>query len=233
MVNLPLNGRQFLQLALLTDNVVVPPGGTRGAALQQAGSLFSVAGQRSGHNIYLLDGVKVTDEYFNNLVVSPSVGAIQEFKIQKTLYPAEYGGKASALISVVTRSGGNVVRGSAVGMLRHEAFDARGYFDDPSQPVIWRGPMVGSGISQLLGQSDWGELDYLLVDLPPGTGDATEVGLGEGRGFTVNVPLEAGAGKFVHHRVHFLPEPVGRNPHGVLPSDNPVHKGPLAIGLMA
>ncbi len=65
VVRLPLNGRQFLQLALLTDNVVVPPGGTRGAALQQAGTLFNVAGQRSGHNIYLLDGVKVTDEYFN------------------------------------------------------------------------------------------------------------------------------------------------------------------------
>ena len=42
-----------------------------------------------------LDGVKITDEYFNNLVVSPSVDAIQEFKIQKTLYPVEFGGKAS------------------------------------------------------------------------------------------------------------------------------------------
>ena len=132
---LPINGRQFLQLAQLSDGVVLPPGGTRGAALEQAGALPAVLGQRSGHNIYLLDGVKVTDEYFNNLVVSPSVDAIQEFKIQKTLYPAEFGGKASALINVVTRSGGNTLRGSAVGLFRHDAFDARGYFDDRTRPV--------------------------------------------------------------------------------------------------
>ena len=84
---------------------MIPPGGTRGDALQQAGPLPNVGGQRWGHNIYLLDGVKVTDELFNNLVISPSVDSIQEFKIQKTMYPAEFGGKASALINVVTQAG--------------------------------------------------------------------------------------------------------------------------------
>ena len=135
VTQLPLNGRQFLQLAQLGDGVVVPPGGTRGAALQQAGSLPAVDGQRSGHNIYLLDGVKVTDEYFNNLAVSPSVDAIQEFKIQKTMYPPEFGGKASALINVVTKSGANVYRGGGLEFFRHDRLDARNYFDDPNAPV--------------------------------------------------------------------------------------------------
>jgi hypothetical protein len=135
VVQLPLNGRQFLQLAQMTDGVAIPPGGTRGAALEQAGSLPAVLGQRSGHNIYLLDGVKVTDEYLNNLVVSPSVDAIQEFKIQKTMYPAEFGGKASALINVVTRTGGNAFHGGAREFFRSDAFDAHNFFDDPSRPV--------------------------------------------------------------------------------------------------
>ena len=135
VVQLPLNGRQFLQLALLTDNVVIPPGGTRGSALQQAGSLFNVAGQRSGHNIYLLDGVKVTDEYFNNMVVSLSPDAIQEFKIIKSQYPAEFGGKAAALVNVATKSGTNRFTGTVVEFVRNSAFDTHNYFDDPNAPV--------------------------------------------------------------------------------------------------
>jgi hypothetical protein len=133
--HLPLNTRQFLQLAQLTDGVAIPPGGTRGAALEQAGSLPAVYGQRSGHNIYLLDGVKVTDEFFNNLVISPSLDAIQEFKIQKTMYPAEFGGKSSALVNVVTKSGGNGFHGSGLEFMRSDALDARNYFDDPATPV--------------------------------------------------------------------------------------------------
>jgi Carboxypeptidase regulatory-like domain len=128
VVQLPLNGRNFLGLAQLSDAVVIPPGGTRGEALQQAGPLPNVGGQRSGHNIYLLDGTKVTDELFNNLVINPSVDSIQEFKIQKSMYPAEFGGKASALINVVTRAGANMFRGSAFEFYRNDAFDAPNYF---------------------------------------------------------------------------------------------------------
>ena len=134
VVEIPLNGGSFLSLAQLSDAVVLPPGGTRGDALQQAGPLPNVGGQRSGHNIYLLDGVKVTDELFNNLVINPSVDSIQEFKIQKSQYPAEFGGKASALINVATRAGGNRFRGGAFEFFRDDRFDARNYFDAADRP---------------------------------------------------------------------------------------------------
>ncbi len=134
-MQLPLNGRNFLALAQLSDAVVIPPGGTRGEALQQAGPLPNVGGQRSGHNIYLLDGTKVTDELFNNLVINPSVDSIEEFKIQKSMYAAEFGGKASALINVVTRAGANAFRGSAFEFHRDDAFDSPNYFRPIGAPV--------------------------------------------------------------------------------------------------
>src|SRR6266850_1062933 len=135
VVQVPLNGRNFLALAQLSDGVVLPPGGTRGDALQQAGPLPNVGGQRSGHNIYLLDGFKVTDELFNNLVINPSVDSIEEYKIQKSQYPAEFGGKASALINVATRAGANTFHGSVFEFLRNDKFDAPNYFDPPDLPI--------------------------------------------------------------------------------------------------
>ena len=103
--------------------------------MQQAGPLPNVGGQRSGHNIYLLDGTKVTDELFNNLVINPSVDSIEEFKIQKSMYPAEFGGKASALINVATKAGSNRFRGSLFEFNRNDAFDSANYFQPAGQPT--------------------------------------------------------------------------------------------------
>ena len=46
-----------------------------------------------------------------------------------------------------------------------------GFFVDPNSATIWRGSMAGSALKQLIGDADWGELDYFLIDLPPGTSD--------------------------------------------------------------
>ncbi|PYS07712.1 MAG: hypothetical protein DMG15_29510 [Acidobacteria bacterium] len=134
LVDLPLNGRQFVQLTLLSDNVFLTPVGTRGAALAQTGRQVVIGGQRAGHNFYTLDGVSITDEYFNNLVISPSIDALQEFKIEKSIYSAEFGAKASANVNAVTKSGTNKLHGTALEFVRNDIFDARNYFDPPDKP---------------------------------------------------------------------------------------------------
>jgi hypothetical protein len=134
ITELPLNGRQFVDLTLLSDNVLVAPRGTRGSALAQTGPSVLVAGQRPGHNMYFLDGVSVTDQYFNHLAASPPIDAIQEFNIQKSIYPAEFGGKASATVSAVTKSGSNSLHGDVYEFVRNDIFDARNFFDPAQKP---------------------------------------------------------------------------------------------------
>ena len=56
-----------------------------------------------------------------------------------------------------------------------ESYDIKmlsiGFFTSPSQAVIWRGPMASKALNQMIFDADWGELDFMLIDLPPGTGD--------------------------------------------------------------
>ena len=135
VVDLPLKDREFLQLALLSEGVVNPPGGTRGDSLQQTGKLINILGQRTGHNLFLVDGVSVTDEYFNNLVLSPPPDLIQEVMIDKTDYDAEFGGKSGGVINVITKSGTNHLHGSLYEFVRNNIFDAKNFFDPVNQPT--------------------------------------------------------------------------------------------------
>jgi hypothetical protein len=102
VVDLPVRDREFLELAMLGPGVVNPPGGTRGDSLQQTGKLINILGQRTGHNLFLVDGVSVTDQYYNNVALSPSPDDTREFNIAKTNYAAEFGSKSGGVINVVT-----------------------------------------------------------------------------------------------------------------------------------
>lgn len=134
VIDLPLKGREFIDLVALTPGVTTPPAGTRGSALQQTGQTYGILGQRGGHNLYLVDGVSVTDEAFNNLVLSPSVDAVQEVNINQTSYDAEFGGKSGGVINVITKSGSNNFHGSVFEFVRNDIFDAKNFFVSPTSP---------------------------------------------------------------------------------------------------
>jgi hypothetical protein len=128
VVDLPVRDREFLELAMLGPGVVNPPGGTRGDSLQQTGKLINILGQRTGHNLFLVDGVSVTDQYYNNVALNPSPDDTREFNIAKTNYDAEFGGKSGGVINVITQSGTDLFHGSVYEFLRNNVLDARNFF---------------------------------------------------------------------------------------------------------
>jgi len=126
ITTLPLNGRQFLQLALLSPAV-----NSGGIAVQQnalrqgevAG--LSVAGSRTNDSAYLLDGVINTDPDYNALSYVPIVDTISEFRVQVAQYSAEYGRASGGQVNVLTQSGTNNWHGGAWEFLRNNQMDAR------------------------------------------------------------------------------------------------------------
>ena len=129
IVDLPLNGRNFLQLVALSPNVsanFVNSGGQADSRQggDRAGQEISVAGMRREFNYYTLDGVDNTDVNFNTYIFLPSIDALQEFKVQTGIYSAEFGREA-AQINVSTKSGTNEYHGSLFEFLRNSDLDAR------------------------------------------------------------------------------------------------------------
>src|SRR6266513_726947 len=132
VAELPLNGRNFIRLVVLSPNVTSYYGGASGggASGRQGGDRatqsFSVAGQRREYNQYTLDGVVNQDVNFNTYAFLPSIDAIEEFKVQTGVYSAEFGREA-AQVNVSTKSGTNEFHGAVFEFVRDDAFDARPY----------------------------------------------------------------------------------------------------------
>ncbi len=117
IVELPLNGRNYLQLVSLAPNVSTGFSGQGQAGARQGGiraaQTIAVAGQRTNFNHYTLDGVENTDPNFNTFVVMPSIDALEEFKVQTGVYPAEFG-RQTTQINVLTKSGANHYHGTTI-----------------------------------------------------------------------------------------------------------------------
>ena len=127
IVELPLNGRNYLSLVKLSPNVAAEMGTGGQAGGRQGGErtqqAISISGQRQQWNRFTLDGIDNTDSDFNTFVVRPSVEALQEFKVQTGVYSAEYG-KATSQINVTTRAGSNEFHGSLFEFLRNDKIQA-------------------------------------------------------------------------------------------------------------
>jgi hypothetical protein len=129
IADLPLNGRNYLQLAKLAAGVVDPPNGDRAAS----GGSFVANGTRATLNNFILDGVdnnsRIVDiQNASNVVIQPSVDAIAEFSVQTHNFSAEYGYSAGGVVNAVIKSGTNAFHGTAFEFMRDERFDARDFF---------------------------------------------------------------------------------------------------------
>ena len=140
ITDLPLNGRDYTQLATLTTGVVKITengGGINGATTPtngNAGGAFAVNGTRGNLNDFMLDGIDNNSNDNAGNILKTNVDAIQEFKVQTSDYSAEFGRSGGAVINATIKSGTNQFHGTAFEFLRNSALDARGYFEPTDQP---------------------------------------------------------------------------------------------------
>ncbi len=151
MVDLPLNGRDYNQLALLSPGVLPATPRFSVSALQFKGA-FNANGNRVFMNVFLLDGLdnlSYSNSYRgeNVQVVQPSVDALAEFKIQTANYSAEFGRNAGSIVNATIKSGTNDLHGTVFEFFRNDALDASNFFsnrDNQGKPELRRNQFGGS-----------------------------------------------------------------------------------------
>ncbi|HVA71645.1 MAG TPA: TonB-dependent receptor [Candidatus Limnocylindrales bacterium] len=138
---IPLNGRHFVDLALLSPGTVTPPqNGFLTFPLQGLGSLgINTAGQRENTTNWIVNGINLNDEVQNQITFQPSIDTVSEFKVDNSNFPAEYGRNSGSIVTIATRSGTNAFHGQMFEYLRNNFFDARNFFNvkpRPQSPLI-------------------------------------------------------------------------------------------------
>src|SRR5665213_2872155 len=141
---LPLNGRHFLDLTVLTPGGVVAPtaGSLTGTSRGLGANSFITAGNREDSVNFQINGVNLNDISQNQITFQPSISTTSEFKINNSTFSAEYGRSDGSIVTVATRSGSNKFHGEAFDYFRNEALDARNYFNRSFNPATGA-PLVG------------------------------------------------------------------------------------------
>jgi hypothetical protein len=164
ILELPLNGRSYGQLALLEPGVVATT--NRSSIVGRHGLAININGAGSRSNSFLLDGSSAVDAY--NSGVGNAVGnflgvdAVQEFRVLTNAYSAQFGGASGGVISIVTKSGTNDFHGTGFEFLRNDNLDARNFFDPAKKPEFKRnqfgfaagGPIIKDG-TFFFGTGEW------------------------------------------------------------------------------
>lgn len=131
IAELPLNGRAYADLTLLTPGVAKSPL-ENGTDSNRDGS-YNVNGGRSELNNFMLDGVDnnaygTSNQGFSNQVIQPNPDALQEFKVETNNYSAEFGRASGAVINATLKSGTNQLHGELWEFLRNTDLNAVGFF---------------------------------------------------------------------------------------------------------
>ena len=135
ITELPLNGRDYIQLATLSTGVVRTSSGTNGnsgGSSTGGQNSFVANGTRGTLNNFLLDGIDNNSNDNGGVVLRTNVDAIQEFKLQTNSYSAEFGRSGGAVVNAIIKSGTNKYHGSVFEFFRNSALDARDYFELPT-----------------------------------------------------------------------------------------------------
>lgn len=206
VIELPLNGRQFLSLALLTPGV--QRSRANAAFYDESGGSFSANGTDPGSNTTMIDGVINMEFGAGRQNYSPSIDMVQEFKIQTNTYDAAFGLSGASQVNVVTKRGGSEYHGSAFFFTRNDDWDARPFFQPGKLPEFRRHQFGGTVGGRILKSSK----DFFFV--------AYE-GKRQARGLTAPITVPptairagdfAGTGTTIHDPLTLDPDTRARQP---------------------